>query len=114
MSAVTSVILTRALDGLAMRAAATAQNIANANSREFHPIAVDFEASLRTAAAQGDDAVRALSFRPSPEAHASFGDEPRLDLELATASDTGMRYNALLDLLGREMQLSRTVLQGER
>ena len=114
MTASTSAIISRALDGLTLRAAATAQNIANANSREFHPIAVNFEASLRAAANRDDGAVRDLQFRPAAAHISSVGDEPRLDLELATASETGLRYQALLDLLGREMQLSRTILQAER
>jgi flagellar basal-body rod protein FlgB len=36
----------------------------------------------------------------------------RLDLELATASETGLRYAALLDLLGRQLQISRIAIRG--
>jgi flagellar basal-body rod protein FlgB len=36
----------------------------------------------------------------------------RLDLEVATASQTAMRYAALLDILGREMAINRAVVRG--
>lgn len=110
MDPVSAVLITRALDGLAMRQLATAQNIANANSPGYRPLRVDFEDSLRAAAASGPEAVRRLEARI--EQAEAAGGELRLDLELATASETAMRYAALLDLLGRQMQLSRTVIRG--
>jgi flagellar basal-body rod protein FlgB len=36
----------------------------------------------------------------------------RLDLEVATAASTALRYQALLDVLGREMNLRRAVIAG--
>ena len=43
-------IATKALDGLFARQAATAQNIANANSAGYVPVRVKFEEALRDAA----------------------------------------------------------------
>jgi hypothetical protein len=47
------IILNKALDGLSLRAEATAQNIANAGSRDFRPVQVSFEQELKAAAASG-------------------------------------------------------------
>jgi len=110
MDAVSAVLINKALDGLAMRALATAQNIANANSPAYRPLRVDFEEALRSAAARGPDAVDRLAPKiehvPAPQVE----DEMRIDLELATASQTSLRYAALLDLLGRQLQITRTVI----
>ncbi|MBC7042335.1 hypothetical protein G6O42_24500, partial [Salmonella enterica subsp. enterica serovar Enteritidis] len=40
--------------------------------------------------------------------------EMRLDLEIANASQTAMRYGALLSILGRQMELARTIVSGGR
>lgn len=112
MDGIAAVIINKALDGLALRAQATAQNIAAAGSRDFRPVQVKFEDSLRAAALQGDDAVRDLSFGMTAVPASPLGSEPRLDLELATASETALRYQALLDVLGRQMQIARTVVRG--
>lgn len=112
MDAISLVIINKALDGLTLRAEATAQNIANASSRDYRPMQVSFEQSLKDAAAQGPDAVRDLSLSITRAAPGPMGDEPRLDLELATASETAMRYTALLDMLGRQMQIARTAIRG--
>ena len=112
MDAISPVLINKALDGLSMRYLATAENIANANSPAFRPLRVSFEESLKAAARGGADAVRTV--KPSLERFAASPatTETRLDLELATASETAMRYAALIDLLGRQMQISRTVIRG--
>jgi flagellar basal-body rod protein FlgB len=112
MDAISAALITKTLDGLSLRLDVTAANIANANSRTYRPMAVSFEDSLRAAAPRGVDAIRSVEARITPQATGRFGDEPRLDLELDTASDTAMRYSALVDILGREMDLTRTVLRG--
>lgn len=112
MDAISSVIINKALDGLTLRALATAQNVASASSPSFHPVEVRFEESLKAAAAKGVDAVRDLQLAMTRVPSSGFGDEPRLDLELATASETAQRYTALLDMLGREMAISRSAVRG--
>lgn len=112
MDAISSVIINKALDGLSMRAIATAQNIAGASSRGFRPVEVRFEDSLKAAAARGPEAVRDLVLTISQAPGVAIGDEPRLDMELATASETSLRYGALLDMLGRQMSIARTVVRG--
>lgn len=115
MDALTPLIIAKALDGLTARAEANAANIANASTRGYRPVRVDFEDSLRAAAAgQGAAAVAAVRPDRVTAVLPAFGNEARLDLELATASATSMRYAALVDVLGREMGLMRAALAGGR
>lgn len=114
MDALIPVIIGKALDGLTARAEATAVNIANANSPRYRPVRVDFEERLRIAARAGARAVSDVqpetSLAPTPR----FASEMRLDLELATAAQTAMRFAALIDVLGRQMAIGRAVVMGGR
>lgn len=112
MDAISPVLINKALDGLSMRYLATAENIANANSPAFKPLRVSFEESLKAAARGGPEAMRSVKPSVKHMEALSMSKDTRLDLELATASETAMRYAALIDLLGRQMQISRTVIRG--
>lgn len=106
MDRISSELIAKALDGLAVRQLYTAQNIANANSPGYQPVRVSFEDALRTAAAGGGQSVSAVQ----PEISAAPGGELRLDLEMATAAQTAMRYGGLIDILSRQMSLGRAAL----
>jgi flagellar basal-body rod protein FlgB len=110
MDQVSATLIAKALDGLSLRYQFTAQNIANANSPGYRPVHVTFEDNLKAAAAKGEQAIRNLQ----PQVHyAKDGvatPELRIDLELASASQTAMRYRALIDILGRQMALHRAVV----
>lgn len=112
MDPVSVALINKSLDGLSMRYLATAENIANANSRDFQPLRVSFEEALKAASSQGAEAIRRVTPSVRHAAPSVAGSEMRLDLELATASETALRYAALLDLLARQMQISRTVIRG--
>jgi flagellar basal-body rod protein FlgB len=112
MDPVSALLMNKALDGLSLRAIVTAQNIANASSTDYRPLRVTFEEALRAAAQDGQDAVRAVDPKVRPAETTASGKEMRLDLELATASATAMRYAALIDMLGRQMQISQIVIRG--
>lgn len=114
MEPLSVVLIAKALDGLAMRASAISQNVANANSATYRPLRVDFEARLRAAAEQGPDAVRALQHQFTQLPPIESGAEMRLDLELASASETALRYGALVEVLGRQMVLTRLSVTGGR
>ena len=105
-------LVSKALDGLAMRATATAQNVANANSETYSPVRVSFEDSLRQAALEGAEAVRNVNPQMVRGTPGTSDGELRLDLEIATASQTSMRYAALIDILGRQIQIERTMVRG--
>jgi flagellar basal-body rod protein FlgB len=114
MAADLAVMAMKALDGLSLRADAVAQNIANANTRGYRPLAVQFEDALAAAAAQGDAAL--ADFAPHVERAASlFGsDALRLDLELQNASATAGRYSAIVNVLDRELQMQSLAATGNR
>ncbi len=104
MPNLSSTIILKALDCLSERANVSAENIANASTPGYRPLRVTFENALATAAAHGKEAVEALE--PKIERASGSGSAPglRLDLELATASTTAMRYAALIEILSRKMQ----------
>lgn len=115
MDEISAALLKTSLDGLSVRYAYTAQNVANVNSPDYQPVRVRFEEALRVAASKGPAAVeqvRPVAHTVAPE----IGTEAvRLDLELADASKTALRYRALLDILAREMALHRAVItEGRR
>lgn len=114
MDAISSALIIKALDGLYQRQAYTAQNIANANSPGYVPVRVSFEDELRAAAAQGLDAIARVEPDISPREASSASPEMRLDLELAEAAQTSMRWRALIDLLGRQISLERAVVTDGR
>ena len=98
----------KALDGLSQRSIVTAENIANAGTANYRPSRVDFEAALSAAAARGPDAVRDVQ----PTIERSEHSELRLDLEMATASSTQLRYAALIEVLNRQLQLHALAIKG--
>lgn len=107
MDEVSAALAAKALDGLYLRYQYTAQNIANANTPNYRPVHVSFEDSLRSAAAKGSGAISDVA----PKMRLDSGSaEMRLDLELSTASQTAMRYRALLTVLGQQMALHRAVI----
>lgn len=111
MDPVSSALILKALDGLSTRFAYTAQNIANASTPNYQPVRVSFEDALRAAADAGAKAIEHVKIetRAAPETDAPA--DMRLDLELANASQTALRYRALLDVLGRQMALHRAIAQ---
>jgi flagellar basal-body rod protein FlgB len=114
MDEISATLIAKALDGLNQRYRFTAQNIANANSPDYRPVRVRFEEQLRAAAAGGADAVRAVRPAIVIEDQSTATSAMRLDLELASAAQTSMRYRALVDILGRQMALHRAVAMAGR
>jgi len=112
MDPISVALISKALDGLTARSVATARNIANVNSAKYRPVHVTFEEALRSAADRGIDAIRDVTPEVEETPLAIGDSRMRLDLELATATQTGLRYAALIDLLGRQMQISRLVIRG--
>lgn len=108
----TTAIYGLALDALQLRAQATAQNIANANSDSYKPLAVDFERALREAATSGPIALHGFQPTVTQSREVVHASQQRIDLELATASETALRYSALIDIMGREFSLQRTMIRG--
>ena len=105
---ISAIAIEKALDCLMLRQAYTAQNIANSGTPDYQSLRVSFEESLKAAAVQGQDAIDNVQAEIVPSG--APGDEVRIDLELATASQTAMRYSSLIEVFGREMAISRAAL----
>lgn len=105
MDALSAALTIKALDGLSARAVATAQNIANAGTAGYRPSRVSFETALASAATRGLDAVEAVQPQVVAAQAATDDQGLRLDLEMSTASSTAARYAALIEVLGRQMQI---------
>jgi flagellar basal-body rod protein FlgB len=101
--------LTKALDGLALRGSAIAENIANAGAPAYRPVRVSFERALRSAASGGLVAIDAV--RPKLETLGA-ADTLRLDLQVADAAQTAQRYGAVAEILNRQLQLDGLAITG--
>lgn len=112
MDAITFSAITKSLDLLSQRQAFTAQNIANANSLNYRPVRLQFEDELSAAMAKGPEFVEKLA--PRIEQQSIMSDEPgvRIDLELAQAQQTALRYSALMEVLGRHLSLADAAVKG--
>ncbi|MEQ1540705.1 MAG: hypothetical protein ABL926_00470 [Novosphingobium sp.] len=95
----------KALDGLSIRQAALAYNLANINSPRFQSLEVHFEQALRQAAHRGTDALDQVRFDAVAGHVFAAGEERREDLMLVDASTNAMRYAALADMMGRRMSI---------
>lgn len=111
MAEITSALLVKALDGLSVRAQATANNIANSGSPGFRAQRVTFEEALAAAVRSGRPAA---SVAPRIETAEAGAGAVRVDLELATQSATALRYSALTDLLSRQLQLHSIAISSGR
>lgn len=114
MEPISTAIIMKALDALSMRATATAQNIANANSPGYRPIRVTFEEALRAAAPGGLAPINAVQPQMVAAVDAEGRRALRLDLELATATSTAGRYGTLIELLNRQLQMDALAVSGNR
>ena len=112
MSEISQIVTIKAMDALVQRQTAIAQNIANSGSAAYARHVVDFEAALQAAFAAGPDALRAFVPTTTTVGPVMSGNEVRLDLEMQSASGTAMRYAALTDILGRQMNLSLLAVRG--
>lgn len=106
-------IVSKALDGLSMRMAGIASNLANISSPSFRSVKVDFEQALQAAAKRGPAAVADLKFDFEAGQVQGPGEDRRMDLMLADAAQTAMRYAALADMLGRRISLHRAAMGGQ-
>lgn len=106
------VVAARALDGLSMRMAAIAQNVASAGNPRGQKVTVKFEEALAAAARSGPDAVRDMAISFQAGRVTAEGDERRIDLELADAAATAGRFGALTEMIGQRMALQSLIVGG--
>ncbi|MGH8038019.1 MAG: flagellar basal body rod protein FlgB [Pseudomonas sp.] len=118
-SEIIKAIASKALDGLQVRQAATAQNIANANSVDYQPLRVSFEEQLRLTVSEAGtanpaDLAREIgALRPSLQWSADGPEHGvRIDYEIAQASETSARYAMLIGVLNRTLQIEQLAIKG--
>ncbi|MEM9584764.1 MAG: hypothetical protein AAGA08_16760 [Pseudomonadota bacterium] len=112
MDELSAVLVRKALDGLMMRQNYIAQNLANAGTEGYVPARVTFENELQAVSTKGIESIRAVDPQVTYVNSDALAAEMRIDLELARASQTAMRYAALIDLRARQTSLGMSVVQG--
>ncbi len=108
---VTSVALTSALDGLADRQRAIADNIANIQTPGFHAQRVQFEDDLRSAVESGDSPAVTASSSTSTDPTRLDGNNVNLDTETLSSTDTNLRYQLALRAVGHDYTILRASMR---
>jgi flagellar basal-body rod protein FlgB len=94
--------LSSALDGLSMRQAATANNIANINTPNYRDQTVSFEAALAASVQAGSGVVtptQGLSLEPTQ----LDGNNVNLDTEDVTNTNTVLQYQFASQAISQEL-----------
>lgn len=107
---VTSLALESALDGLAMRQRAIANNVANVNTPGYHARRVDFESALSRSIADGNghsSATTSTSLEPTR----LDGSNVNLDTETLSNIDTVLRYQFATQAASGPLNSIRTALR---
>lgn len=111
-----------ALDALSFRQQALATNLANVNTTGYRAAGVDFEAALQSALQDAptapDEALQKLGELRDDLRSGEFSSTARdagveLDMQLAQMSETVLRYQALIEGLGKYGSLTRMAIAGE-
>lgn len=104
---VTSVALSSALDGLALRQRTIANNIANVNTPNYHAKRVAFESALAQSVASGNGHATATTAE-SLEPTQLNGNNVNLDTETLSNIDTVLRYQFATQAAGTEFTAVRS------
>jgi flagellar basal-body rod protein FlgB len=107
---VTSIAFTSALDGLALRQRAIANNIANVNTPNYHAKRVAFEDALASSVAARDGRVSATT-TASMEPTQLNGNNVNLDTETLSNVDTVLRFQFAAQAAGSEFTAVRTAMR---
>jgi flagellar basal-body rod protein FlgB len=107
---VTASAIHSALSGLAARQRAIADNVANVETPGFTAGRVDFEDSLRAALAAGDPSRVTVSNRRSSEPTGMNGNNVKLDDEVVELTETGLRYQLMIEAMNKKFALVRTAI----
>lgn len=102
--------LESALDGLAMRQRAIANNIANVNTPGYHAQRVQFEEELARSVAAGDGQAEP-TVRRSLEPTRLDGNNVNLDTETLSNIDTVLRYQFATRAMDGQFSSVRTALR---
>jgi flagellar basal-body rod protein FlgB len=103
--------ISNALDGLAARQRAIADNVANINTPGFLAGRVEFEAALADAVAGGETTGPVVSIDRSLEPTREDGNNVNLDRETLLNVDTGLRYSLMLRAADHEYGVLRASMR---
>lgn len=107
---VTFKALNSALDGLAARQRAVANNIANVNTPGYRAQRVTFEDALRDSVAQGNGVAK-IRTQESLEPTRQDGSNVNLDTETLSNIDTVLRYQFATQAMDGQFSSIRTALK---
>ena len=110
MTDVVGSVLRSALDGLSLRQRTIADNIANVETPRFLAGRVDFESSLRAAAAEHREVTGAPTTARSLQPTRLNGNNVNLDEETVAAMETGLRYELTIQALTNRFNGIRTAI----
>lgn len=107
---VTITALSSALDGLAARQRAIADNVANINTPNYRARVVQFEDALSASVAAGSGAAVPLETR-STDATKPNGNNVNLDRETLSNIETLLRYQFASRAVGADFDATRAALK---
>lgn len=110
LDSVTSAALTSALDGLALRQRAIADNIANVNTPGYHAQRVQFEEALAASVQDGEGRAAATTSL-SAEPTRTNGNNVNLDTETLSNIDTVLRFQFATQALNAQFTGLRSALR---
>jgi flagellar basal-body rod protein FlgB len=110
LESVTSAAFASALDGLALRQRAIANNIANVNTPNYHAKRVSFEAALADSVRSGNGSVGATT-GTSLEPTQLNGNNVNLDTETLSNIDTVLRFQFAARAIGGEFNAVRAAMR---
>jgi len=110
LDSVSSVALGSALDALALRQRAIADNVANVQTPGYHAKNVDFEGALAQAVRAGDGDVTATVSR-SREATREDGNNVNLDEQTLLNVETNLRYQLASQAISGELSAVRAAMR---
>mgnify|MGYP001220152089 CR=1 FL=1 len=112
ISELSTATLRQALTGLDLRQRAIADNVANLETPGFLAKQVDFEDSLRAAAASRDPARMRVDVSRSLAPTRLNGNNVNIDNELMANSEVSLRQQLAINALNAEYSLLRTAITG--
>lgn len=116
-----SAAVEKALDGLALRAQAVADNIANAETPNHRPLRVSFEETLAQAIQQEHNTpvtlqqTQVTGVRPTTQREPVTPGQPvsiQLETEMVTLAQTTAHYDAVARITARHYRMIRSAITG--
>jgi flagellar basal-body rod protein FlgB len=111
----TQITLQQALAGSAQRQQLLANNLANADTPDFKRSDLNFQATLESALAQGDNGsqIESLSFQPQTDTTSTMtadGNNVDMDTEMSNLSQNALTYQSLVAVANARLKMLSTAI----